>query len=83
MVQAIVGEMARFRNVKAFGTHTGLIPGSLNSADTVRSGPITKQVSTTLSWLLIQAVPYAIRSSDYLSGYATSTTDIIAGRHCG
>ena len=65
-VRAIVGEMARFRSVKAFGAYTGLIPGYRRSADTVRNGPITKQGNSTLRWLLIQAVPHAVRHSDYL-----------------
>ncbi|HWQ95540.1 MAG TPA: IS110 family transposase [Gammaproteobacteria bacterium] len=65
-IRAIVGEMARFRSVKAFGAYTGLIPGYRCSADTVRNGPITKQGNSTLRWLLIQAVPHAIRHSDYL-----------------
>ena len=65
-VRAIVGEIARFRSVKAFGAYTGLIPGYRRSADTVRNGPITKQGNSTLRWLLIQAVPHAVRHSDYL-----------------
>jgi transposase len=65
-VRAIVGEMARFRSVKAFGAYTGLIPGYRHSADTVRNGSITKQGNSTLRWLLIQAVPHAVRRSDYL-----------------
>jgi transposase len=64
-IRAIVGEMARFRSVKAFGAYTGLIPGYRCSADTGRNGSITKQGNSTLRWLLIQAVPHAIRHSDY------------------
>ncbi len=65
-IRALVGEMARFRSVKAFAAYTGLIPGYRCSADTVRNGSITKQGNSTLRWLLIQAVPHAIRHSDYL-----------------
>lgn len=65
-IRAIVGDMARFRSVKAFAAYTGLIPGYRHSADTVRNGPITKQGNSTLRWLLMQAVPHAMRHCDYL-----------------
>ena len=65
-IRAIVGRMDRFRSVKAFASYTGLIPGYRQSAERVHHGSITKQGSPTLRWLLIQAVPHAVRHSDYL-----------------
>ncbi|MFQ6008004.1 MAG: transposase, partial [Candidatus Zixiibacteriota bacterium] len=65
-IRAIVGEMTRFRSMKAFEAYTGLIPWYRCSAETIRNGSITKQGNSTLRWLLLQAVPHAIRHSDYL-----------------
>lgn len=65
-IRAIVGRIDRFRSVKAFAAYTGLIPGYRQSAERVHHGSITKQGSPTLRWVLIQAVPHAIRHSDYL-----------------
>lgn len=65
-IRAIVGRMDRFRSVKAFASYTGLIPGYRQSAERVHHGSITKQGSPTLRWLLLQAVPHAVRHSDYL-----------------
>lgn len=65
-IRAVVGQMSRFRSAKAFAAYTGLIPGYRQSAETVHNGPITKQGSPILRWVLIQAVPHAVRRSDYL-----------------
>lgn len=65
-VRSSIGEIERFRSAKAFAAYTGLIPGYRNSADTVHTGPITKQGVTTLRWALTQSVNHAIRHSAYL-----------------
>ena len=65
-IRAVVGQIERFDNVKAFAAYSGLIPGYRQSAEHIRHGPITKQGSATLRWVLIQAVPHAVRHSDYL-----------------
>ena len=65
-IRAVTGEMSRFRGAKAFAAYTGLIPGYRQSGQTVHNGSITKQGSKTLRWVLIQAVPHAIRHSEYL-----------------
>jgi transposase len=65
-IRAIVGRIDRFRSVKAFAAYTGLIPGYRQSAERVRHTSITKQGSPTLRWVLIQAVPHAMRHSDSL-----------------
>ncbi|MDH3937917.1 MAG: IS110 family transposase [candidate division Zixibacteria bacterium] len=64
-IRAIVGRMDRFRSVKAFAAYTGLIPGSRQSADRVQHRPITKQGSTTLRWLLLQAAKHVVKKSGY------------------
>jgi transposase len=65
-IRAAVGEMERFKSPKAFAAYTGLIPGYRQSADKVRNGPITKKGVSTLRWVLIQAVPHAVRKTGYL-----------------
>lgn len=65
-IRAIVGRMDRFRNVKAFAAYTGLIPGYRQSAGTIQHGPITKQGSPTLRWVLLLAAKHALRHSDHL-----------------
>jgi transposase len=65
-IRAAVGEMSRFGSAKSFAAYTGLIPGYRQSADTIHTGGITKQGVTTLRWLLIQAVPHAVRKSAFL-----------------
>ncbi len=65
-IRAAVGDMKRFKSPKAFAAYTGLIPSYRQSANRTHNGPITKQGVTTLRWVLIQAVPHAIRKSDYL-----------------
>jgi len=65
-IRSAVGEMKRFRSAKAFASYTGLVPGYRQSADSNHSSSITKQGVTTIRWLLIQAVPHAVRKSDYL-----------------
>lgn len=65
-IRAAVGDISRFRNARAFAAYTGLIPSCRQSAETVRNGPITKQGINVLRSLLIQAVPHAVRHSDYL-----------------
>lgn len=64
-IRAIVDRMDRFRSIKAFAAYTGLIPSYRQSADRVHHGPITKQGSSTLRWLLLQAAKHAIRRSNY------------------
>jgi len=65
-VRAIVGEMSRFRSAKAFAAYTGLIPGYRHSAEKVHNGPITKQGSPILRWVLLQGVNHFKRNTDYL-----------------
>lgn len=65
-VRATVGEMSRFKSAKAFAAYTGLIPGYRHSAEKVHNGPITKQGSPMLRWVLLQGVNHFKRHTDYL-----------------
>jgi transposase len=65
-LRAVVGEISRFPNAKAFAAYTGLVPGYRQSGEKRIPGPITKQGVSTLRWLLVQAVPHARRHSPYL-----------------
>lgn len=63
---AEVGNIARFRRSAQVVNFTGLCPSLYSSADTRRPGPITKQGSTLLRWVLIQDAWQAIRHSPAL-----------------
>jgi transposase len=65
-IRAAVGQMERFRSPKAFSGYTGLIPGYRQSGNKRQDGHITKQGVNILRWVLIQAVPHAVRRSPYL-----------------
>jgi transposase len=65
-IRSAIGEIERFRSAKAFASYTGLIPGYRHSGDKQCNGPITKRGVSTLRWVLIQAVPHAVRHSEYL-----------------
>jgi len=65
-IRAIIGRIDRFRDVKAFAAYTGLIPGYRQSADRVTPTGITKQGSSTLRWVLMQAAGHAVCKNAYL-----------------
>lgn len=65
-VRATTGEIGRFKLPKAYASYTGLIPGFRQSGDQRQGGHITRQGVNVLRWVLIQAVPHAVRRSDYL-----------------
>jgi len=65
-IRSVIGEITRFRSPRALAAYIGLVPSCRQSADTRHDGPITKQGSATLRWVLIQAVPHAVRHTDYL-----------------
>ncbi len=51
---AIVGDITRFRNARAFAKFTGLTPGYRDSGGTQHSVGITHEGSSVLRWLLVQ-----------------------------
>jgi len=65
-IRAVVDRMERFRSAKAFASYTGLVPSYRQSGEVCHTGSITKQGSKLLRWVLIQAVPHAMRHNEYL-----------------
>jgi transposase len=65
-LRAHIGDIRRFGSPKALAAYTGLTPSLRQSAETVHYGHITRQGPSVLRWLLIQAVPHAVRKTPYL-----------------
>ncbi|MEW6050549.1 MAG: IS110 family transposase, partial [Candidatus Zixiibacteriota bacterium] len=65
-LRAHIGDIRRFGSPKALAAYSGLIPSLRQSAETVHHGHITRQGPSVLRWLLIQAVPHAVRTTPYL-----------------
>jgi transposase len=53
-ILAEIGDVSRFRSPEHLCSYAGLVPSLHQSGDTVRLGPITKQGSRLLRWILIQ-----------------------------
>jgi transposase len=62
----VLGPAARFPGSKHVVSYVGLAPTVSASADTCHLGPITKQGSALLRWVLGQAAPLAARADDDL-----------------
>jgi transposase len=60
---AEVGDVTRFRNAPQVPAYIGLVPSESSSAERRRVGPITKQGSGLLRWMLIQNAWMAIAKS--------------------
>jgi transposase len=54
-VYAWVGDVSRFPNARALASYAGLVPSVRQSADTTRTGGITKEGSNALRRVLVQA----------------------------
>jgi transposase len=65
-LRAHIGDIRRFGSPKALAAYSGLIPSLRQSAETVHRGHITRQGPSVLRWLLIQAVPHAVRKTPSL-----------------
>lgn len=63
---AEVGDIKRFRNAPQVGAYLGLVPSESSSAEKRRLGPITKQGSSLLRWMLVQSAWKAIAVSPEL-----------------
>jgi transposase len=55
-----LGDMSQFKNERAVFSHTGLIPSEFSSGENRRQGHITKQGSSRIRWLLVEAAWRAI-----------------------
>jgi transposase len=64
VVIAEVGEFARFADRDGLVRFAGLNPRVYNSADTVRTGRISKEGSRELRWALVQAAWTAVRCDE-------------------
>lgn len=63
LIYAEIGEVSRFSNYKQLCSYAGITASVYQSGNTVRYGHITKQGSTLLRWILIQAVFKTARHS--------------------
>jgi transposase len=61
----IIGTPARFPRGKQVGTYVGMIPTEDSSADKQRLGHITKQGSSLLRFLLVEAAQAAARINEH------------------
>lgn len=63
-----IGPITRFRTAKHLCSYAGLVPSTYQSGDKARHGRI-KQGNKYLRWILIQAVPKAIRKDRVLAKF--------------
>jgi transposase len=56
-----IDNIARFARAESFTYHTGLTPGESSSGEKVRRGRITREGSTWLRWLFVEAAQQAIK----------------------
>jgi len=65
MFLAEIGDVTRFKNARKVAGYFGLTSRLYSTSDTRRLGPITKQGSGLMRWVLVQAAWHAIRKSPY------------------
>ena len=63
MLIAEIGDVTRFRKAQDVAAFVGLVPRVYSSAQTRRTGNITKHGSAMLRWVMVQAAWMAIRRS--------------------
>ena len=63
VVVSELGEVERFSSSKAVCSYAGLVPGHRQSADRMKSLPITKNGSRWLRWILVEAAWSAVQYS--------------------
>jgi transposase len=56
VILAEIGDVKRFPSAKHLKSYVGICPGIHQSGQTLRSGPITKQGSKWVRWILVQCV---------------------------
>jgi len=64
-----LGDMSQFRNERALFSFTGLTPGESSSGDKVHRGRISRQGSSRLRQMLVEAAWKAIRKDDVLKAF--------------
>jgi len=63
MLLAEIGEIGRFSRAEALCSYAGLVPRVRESAGKAARGGITRQGSSTLRWIMVEAAQVATRSS--------------------
>jgi transposase len=69
MLLAEIGDLARFPSKEALCSYAGLVPRVRESAGKAVHGGITRQGSSTLRWILVEAAQVATRSSPAAQRY--------------
>lgn len=62
LILAEIGEVGRFKDAPHLCSYAGLVPSVHSSGGRTRTGPLTKQGSPWLRWVMIQAAHSAIRT---------------------
>lgn len=68
-VMAEIGDITRFPDAKHLCSYAGIVPSVHQSGNTRRTGHITKQGSSMLRWILIQAANRIIRTNSPLKAF--------------
>ena len=69
MLLAEIGPIARFSNKEALCSYAGLVPRVRESAGKAARGGITRQGSSSLRWIMVEAAQVATRSSPAAKSY--------------
>ena len=69
MVLAEIGDLGRFANQEALCSYAGLVPRVRESAGKAARGGITRQGSSYLRWMMVEAAQVATRCSPAAKGY--------------
>jgi transposase len=69
MLLAEIGDIARFGSKEALCSYAGLVPRVRESAGKAKRSGITRQGSSTLRWILVEAAQVATRSSPAAKRY--------------
>jgi transposase len=69
MVLAEIGDLSRFANKEALCSYAGLVPRVRESAGKAARGGITRQGSSALRWIMVEAAQVATRSSPAVKRY--------------
>jgi len=74
LILAEIADIDRFCDAKHLCSYAGLVPSVHSSGGKTRYGRITKEGSGWLRWVLIQAVPKAIKKDPHLQRYYQDLT---------
>jgi len=69
LILSEIGDISRFENEKKLSSYAGLIPSTYQSGNVEYHGHITKQGSTWIRWVLIQAAHVAVRQDNFLQRF--------------